>query len=91
MLTFNVQPGVCRQFSQFERVNRLVLCAAVLDLQGVDGAFNIDLVFIARQNLNAVLNPLRSSHILMGQLQAEDGILSLDHVQVLHGLLHLHS
>lgn len=57
----------------------------------MDCSFNSDLVFIAGLDLNAVLDPLRSPHILMGQLQAEHGVLSLDHVQVLQGLLDLHS
>lgn len=50
-----------------------------------------DLIFVAGLNFNPILDPLGSSHIFMGQFQAKDSILSLHHVEVLHGLLYFHS
>lgn len=63
------------------------MCAAVLDLQCVKCAFNTDFIFITGLDLNAILDPLCSPYILMGQFKAERGFLSLDYIQVLQGLL----
>lgn len=69
ILTLYVEPGVGGQFTQFERINRLVQCVAVLDLQRVDHAVGGDLILVAVLQLHAVLDPLGSFDIGVGELQ----------------------
>lgn len=79
ILTLHVEPGVGGQFSQFEGINRLVLCVAVLHLQRVDHAIGGDLVLVAVLQLHAVLDPLGSFHLGVGELQREHRLLGLRH------------